>query len=77
MTYKAVDTGQIAYFITKGYKYTTECKIDRDNRNKVVFVFNDLKQENIDEYWNSDFYKFKKEVDSVKKLIESVKQNNG
>lgn len=76
MDFKAVDTGQITFFILKGFKYTTECKKDRDNKNKVVFIFKDISEESISEYWQSEFYKFKKELDSVKKLIEVIKTNN-
>jgi hypothetical protein len=72
---RVIDTGQIAFLIIKGFQFETECKPGRSGKNKVIFVFKKATQKDLDEYWNSEFFKFKQELDSIRKIIESIKEN--
>ena len=70
---KVKDLGQVAFLRLKGYEFNTQ--YDKETK-KVLFDFKGIEDEKalLQEYWNSDFYKFKLMMDSSRKIITNVKE---
>jgi len=76
--FKAENTGHIAYLKLKKYTYRTECIIDSRSKKKLVSYFFQVPEDEIniaEGFWNSDFLKYKRELDSIHQEIISKKNN--
>ena len=76
---KVKDIGQISYLRFKGYEFDTYINEDT---NKVIFDFTKITDKEeakiiLKEYWNSQFYQFKLMMDSSRKIITNIKDENG
>lgn len=70
------DIYQISFLLVQGHKFLkTKIITRKNNKQKVVFVFEDSAEETLKKYWNSEIYAYKKNLIYIRDKIRKIKED--